>query len=268
MESREGSMVQLRIMDWSYAVVPTAAFGASLLTFISGFGLGTLLLPVFALFFPLDLSVLLTAVVHLLNNLFKLGLLGKSIDRRTVLLFGVPGIAGALGGAWLLDRLGTLEPLYQGLRMPVDAVRLGIAVLMVLFAITELLPSVSGLSFHPKYLLPGGLISGFFGGFSGHQGALRTMFLLRSGLGKEAVIATGVAIACLVDFTRIPFYAVSPMRNEIAVQWPLLALSTAAAFAGAYWGKRLIPKVTLRGVQLLVAAFMVVISVGLAIGTF
>lgn len=253
-------------MDPSYIVVPAAALSASLVTLISGFGLGTLLLPVFALFFPLELSVLLTAVVHLLNNLFKLGLLWKSIDRRTVLLFGVPGIAGAFGGAWLLDQLGALEPLYEGVRVPVDAVRIGIAFLMVLFALTEMLPSISGFSFHPKYLLPGGLISGFFGGFSGHQGALRTMFLLRSGLGKEALIATGVAIACLVDFTRIPVYAASPLRHSLAVQWPLLLLSTLAAFAGAYWGKRLIPKVTMRGVQLLVAAFMMVIAAGLAAG--
>lgn len=266
MESRERSVVQLRGMDWSYAIVPTAALGASLLTFISGFGLGTLLLPVFALFFPLDMSVLLTAVVHLLNNLFKLGLLWKSVDKRTVLLFGMPGVVGAFGGAWLLDQLGALEPLYQGVRVPVDAVRIGIAVLMVLFAITEMLPSVSGFSFHPKFLLPGGLFSGFFGGFSGHQGALRTMFLLRSGLTKEALIATGVAIACLVDFTRIPVYTASPLGSSVHSQWPLLVLATTAAFVGAYWGKRLIPKVTMRGVQLLVAAFMVVIAVGLAAG--
>jgi hypothetical protein len=53
-----------------------AAF-ASFLTFYSGFGLGTILLPVFALFFPVELAVGLTGIVHLLNNLFKLLLVGK-----------------------------------------------------------------------------------------------------------------------------------------------------------------------------------------------
>ena len=49
-----------------------AAFLASLLTFFSGFGLGTILMPVFALFFPLEMAIALTGVVHLLNNLFKM----------------------------------------------------------------------------------------------------------------------------------------------------------------------------------------------------
>ena len=45
-------------------LIVLAAFGASLLTLISGFGLGTLMLPVFALFFPLPMAVGMTAVVH------------------------------------------------------------------------------------------------------------------------------------------------------------------------------------------------------------
>lgn len=49
-----------------------AALIASLLTFFSGFGLGTILTPVFAIFFPLEIVVALTGVVHFLNNIFKL----------------------------------------------------------------------------------------------------------------------------------------------------------------------------------------------------
>ncbi len=56
-----------------FVVIPVVALLASLLTFFSGFGLGTILLPVFALFFPVDIAVALTAIVHLLNNLFELG---------------------------------------------------------------------------------------------------------------------------------------------------------------------------------------------------
>jgi len=39
------------------------------------------LLPVFALFFSIDLAIAMTAIVHLLNNFFKLTLLGKYADK-------------------------------------------------------------------------------------------------------------------------------------------------------------------------------------------
>ncbi|NJM35823.1 MAG: hypothetical protein HC850_15265 [Rhodomicrobium sp.] len=58
-------------------IIALTAFIASLLTLFSGFGLGTLLLPVTAIFFPVAVAVALTAFVHLLNNLFKLAVLWK-----------------------------------------------------------------------------------------------------------------------------------------------------------------------------------------------
>ena len=68
-----------------YLVITLTALFASGLTLFSGFGLGTVLMPVFALFFPLPTAIAATAVVHLANNLFKAGLMGKQADRRTVL---------------------------------------------------------------------------------------------------------------------------------------------------------------------------------------
>lgn len=52
-------------------LIALVAFLGSGLTFFSGFGLGTVLLPAFALFFPVQIAVGLTAIVHFLNNLFK-----------------------------------------------------------------------------------------------------------------------------------------------------------------------------------------------------
>ena len=79
-----------------YLLPSLAAFLAAGLTFFSGFGLGTLLLPVFALFFPLEVAIGLTAVVHLANNLFKLALLGKYANLGVVLRFGIPALLAAL----------------------------------------------------------------------------------------------------------------------------------------------------------------------------
>ena len=247
-------------------VIPFVALAASLLTFLSGFGLGTLLLPVFAVFFPLEVSVAMTAVVHLLNNLFKLGLLWKQVDKGIVLRFGVPGIIGAWLGAQQLAQWEELPALFEGIKRPVSITRLVIGALMTVFALLELIPAASKWSMPPRFLVAGGALSGFFGGLSGHQGALRSIFLLRAGMNKEAFIATGVGIALLVDFTRIPVY----LRNTASGVWSkqgwLLLACVVAAFAGAWWGKRLLPKVTVRGVQLSVAILLLGIAVGLITG--
>ena len=55
-----------------YAIVIFVAFGASMLTFFSGFGLGSMLTPAFILFFPPEIAVAATAIVHFLNNLLSL----------------------------------------------------------------------------------------------------------------------------------------------------------------------------------------------------
>ena len=77
-------------------------YGVSLLTFFSGFGLGTLLLPFIALFFPIEIAIIYTALIHFLNNIWKMTLLRKSISLKVVLLFGLPAIGGAILGASLL----------------------------------------------------------------------------------------------------------------------------------------------------------------------
>jgi hypothetical protein len=48
----------------SHLVIAATALIVSGLTLFSGFGLGTILMPAFALFFPLTVAIAATAVVH------------------------------------------------------------------------------------------------------------------------------------------------------------------------------------------------------------
>jgi uncharacterized membrane protein YfcA len=253
-----------------YLIICLSAFLASGLTLFSGFGLGTLLLPVMAVFFPIDAAIALTAMVHCLNNLFKLALLGRYADRSTVLRFGLPAILAALLGARLLLWLSNLKPLlaYQflGSQFQVLPVKLVVAALMVFFALFELLPRLAQVSLAKKYLPLGGLLSGFFGGLSGHQGALRSIFLLKVGLGKEAFIATGVVISLMVDIPRLAVYSLSFPLLQAGGGLPLLIAAVLAAFSGAFLGARLLQKLTLRSIQLLVALMLLGISVALGLG--
>ena len=59
----------------------------------------------------------------------------------------------------------------------------------------------------------GGILSGFFGGLSGHQGALRSAFLIKAGLSKESFIVTGIVVSMFIDFTRLSVYASKITKN-------------------------------------------------------
>jgi len=254
----------------SYLIICLAAFLASGLTLFSGFGLGTLLLPVMAVFFPIDIAIALTAIVHFLNNLFKLALLGRHADRAALWRLGLPAIAAALLGAQVLLWLSHLQPLldyrFLGLELYVMPVKLVVAFLMVFFALFELAPQFEKISFDRKYLPLGGILSGFFGGLSGHQGALRSAFLIKAGLTKESFIATGVVLSLMVDIPRILVYSVNFHLLKLEETNLLLAAAAVAAFAGAFLGNLLVKKITLRFIQVMVALMLFAIAVALGAG--
>lgn len=254
----------------SYLIICTVALLASALTFFSGFGLGTLLLPAFALFFPIEQAVALTAVVHFLNNLFKLALTGRNADRDIVLRFGLPAIAMSFLGAWLLVWLSGIAPVFSysafNRLISIAPVKLVVGLLLLLFASIELLPRFRAMSFGKQYMPLGGLLSGFFGGLSGMQGALRSAFLSRAGLSKEAFIATGVVIACLIDFSRLAIYSASLVHESEHFNYSLLIAAILAAFAGAALGNRYLKKVTMPGIQRLVAVMLFAVAICLISG--
>jgi len=251
-------------------IISLTSLFASGLTLFSGFGLGTILMPVFAIFFPVDIAVALTAIVHFLNNIFKLILLGKHADKNVVIKFGVPAIISAFLGAYLLIKLSEIPPLFTyyflNKENEIHLIKIIISVLMIGFAFFEIIPKYQNLSFDKKYLPLGGILSGFFGGISGHQGALRSAFLIKLNLTKETFIATGVVIAVLIDITRISIYSSHFTSGIINENLILLIAAVISAFAGAFIGNKLIKKITIRTIQLIVAALLFVIAILLGFG--
>lgn len=259
----------------AYVLVCIVALVASALTLFSGFGLGTLLLPAFALIFPVEIAVSATALVHLTNNLFKLTLVGRFAKLRFVLAFGLPAAAAALAGAWVLTRLAGLPALVEytvGNRTcAVTPVGLAVAGLIFIFAVLDLLPAKRQITFPPRWISVGGVLSGFFGGLSGHQGALRSAFLINAGLTKEQFIGTGVTCAVLVDLSRLAVYGATFFTRHFAALgersgFPLMIAATLCAFAGAFIGARLMKKVTLLFVQRLVGVLLILMALGLGSG--
>lgn len=258
----------------AYLAVSLAAFFAAGLTLYSGFGLGTLLLPVFALFFPVEVAVVATAMVHGANNVFKVSLLGRYADREVVLKFGLPAIAAAILGATVLAWIaqsgsGVNIEAGEDTLFEITPVKLVIGLLMIGFALFELLPRLRSLEFDRRYLSLGGVLSGFFGGLSGHQGALRSAFLAKSGLTTECFVGSNAVIGLLVDLTRIAVYVAlfTAAGGHLSdfVGWPLVMTGAVSAFCGVLLGKRFLHKVKMTSIQTLVG--LLLFGVGLALVT-
>lgn len=254
----------------SIAIICLVAFLASGLTFFSGFGLGTLLLPAFALFYPIELAITLTAIVHFLNGLFKLVLVGRFADKNIILRFGLPALFASFFGAWVLVFLTDLGSLFEytafGRSFAVAPASFAIGVLLLFFALVELIPELTKFSFPPRYLIFGGFMTGFFGGLSGMQGALRSAFLAKAGLSKETYIATGAVIATIIDLSRIGLYLPNFWVRVEHLDYVLVGAAVLSAFAGAYLGNTFLKKITMRFVQRIVAILLFLISLGLMSG--
>jgi hypothetical protein len=262
-------------MHWDHVIVAISALLVAGLTLFSGFGLGSLLLPVFALFFPLEVAVAATAIVHLVNNLFKLALVGGHASWPVALRFGLPAVPAAFLGALLLGYVSDLTPISEyslaDRTFRVTWIGILMGVLIAAFALLDIVPFFDRLRIDKKYLPLGGFLSGLFGGISGHQGALRAAFLIQSGLSKEAFIGTGVVCAVAVDFARLSIYGSLVLKDDLDALTnegvlSLLATATVAAFLGSFLGARLMHKVTQSSLRRLVGALLLVLGAAIAAG--
>lgn len=258
-----------------YIVICLVSLFVSGLTLFSGFGLGTLLMPAFAIFFPIEIAIAATAIVHLANNVFKALLVGKMADMRTTLKFAIPASLAAILGAFLLVKLGNIEPLIRyellGRNYQVEPIKFVIGLILVTFSATEVLPKFQKITLSPKLIPLGGLISGFFGGLSGVQGALRSMFLIRANLSKEQFIGTTVLSAVIVDISRLSVYGTMIFSEQMLTLKDggvlgLVIAGSISAFIGSVIGAKFLKKITLKTVQVVVATLLFLVGIGLATG--
>jgi len=229
-------------------IIPViTAFVAATLTLMTGFGLGTVLTPVFLLFYDVKIAILIVAVVHLSNNLLKISLFRRHISKDILKRFGILSLFGAFIGAFL-----------QG-AMDSSFIKMLLGLSLIFLGLKEVLGFGEKLRLPEKVDYVGGFLSGLMGGFVGNQGAIRSAYLLNYNIPKEAFIATEAVIASIVDMTRIHVYILSN-RDIISDNLLLISLVTASAFAGTFAGKRILNRVSLKSFKRYVAIAVTVIG--------
>jgi len=251
-------------------IISIVTFAAAILTFFSGFGLGTILTPVMMIFFPTEIAIAFTGLVHFSNNIFKFLLVGKNIDKKILLRFGLPSVIAAFVGSYILllidDNIVIFSYYFFDKKIDVILIKFLISILLIIFAIIDLTPQIKDLHFDKKYLPLGGFLSGFFGGLSGNQGALRSAFLIKHGQEKSVFVATTVAISSLVDITRLSVYSTNFLNLNYSDFYQLGFLSVVSAVAGSFVGNRLLKKVTIEQIKKIVALLLILIGIFLLIG--
>lgn len=206
-----------------------ATFLAAALTVPAGFGLATMITPVVFLWLEPHEAVAVVAIVHGSHNAWKLKVLRESVDYSSVRRFGWAMVIGALLGA-------TLNTVFES----------NLLLLLVGVALV-VLPVLSVTERWTKIRLPesedriGGFGSGFFGGLTGHQGALRAMFLQKRLPDKAEYAATAAVLALVVDATRIPVYVALEGWQILEAGWLIVGL-VLAAILGVQLGKRWLKK--------------------------
>ena len=254
-----------------YVIVAISALCVSGLTFFSGFGLGTLLMPVFALFFPLDVAIAATAVVHMANNIFKFFLIKKHIRWDIVWRFGIPAVLSSILGAWMLIHLAHIPEItsyvFYEKTYHVELIKVVIGVLIIIFALLDLFPKLLPLNFGNKALTLGGVLSGFFGGLSGHQGAFRSTILLKFSLPKEVFVATGITLAFFVDVGRTTIYGMNTI--PVLIQGNhlyIILIGMGAAILGSIVGNQILKKITMEFINVVVSVLLFIIALLLIAG--
>lgn len=198
---------------------------AAALTVPAGFGLATMMTPVFLVWFDPHQAIAGVAIVHGAHNLIKSRMLREYIDRDALKRFGWALLIGALIGALLQSFI------------PSDPLLLLVGVALIVLPLLKVSESWSSIRLPEAEDRLGGFGSGFLGGLTGHQGALRAMFLKERLPDKSAYAATAAVLALVVDLTRIPIYLVNDASVLSTNTWLMVGF-VLSALVGAQLGKR------------------------------
>jgi uncharacterized membrane protein YfcA len=196
---------------------------------MAGFGSSTIYLPLSSYLLDFKTALVLVAIFHLFGNISRIAFFRHALDKKILLLFGIPSFILSLIGASLVDNLSQ------------TLLKFMLGIFLIVISATFLLRPKLVLPANAKSLVLGGGISGFIVGLIGTGGALRASFLTGLKMEKEKYIATAAVIALGTDATRIPSYISAGFLSE--QYYYLIPILFATAVAGSYFGRKIVTRI-------------------------
>ncbi len=215
---------------WFDAAALVAAVLAGAVASIAGFGIGSLLTPLFALQLGTRLAVAAVSIPHLAGTAVRFWLLRGHVDRRTFIWFGLASAGGGLIGALLHADASN------------RALAIVLGALLILAGISSLTGFMQRIRLGRRGAWFAGALSGAFGGLVGNQGGIRSAALLTFDADKETFVATATAVGLIVDGARMPVY-LAIERRALQDEWRLIAIATTGVLIGTLAGRRLLARI-------------------------
>jgi len=245
------SIMKENIYMFEFALIAFVTLLANTIGILSGFATGTLLMPVLLFFLPFESALLLSTIIVVFHNVWKVIFFYKNINWRMVVYFGLPGMLSTFIGATFVSELinNDWAAVLQAL---LGVFLVGYVLFLFIFPTFKIIPD-------KKMSLFGGGLQGFFAGIFGIKGPLRTVFLIAYDLPKKEYLGTIGAISIFVDSTRLITYFWQGLQLD---NWLLKGLLVwiPASFIGAKIAVHyvyLIPQKHFRGV---VAMFLLIVG--------
>jgi uncharacterized membrane protein YfcA len=209
------------------AITAVAALAAGGIAAVTGFGIGSLLTPLFNVRYDMPLAVALVSIPHFVATALRLWIMRHDVNRRVLVSFGLMSAAGGLTGA-LLQRVVSGRSL-----------TILLAVLLTFAGIAGLTGLAGRLRLGRTSGWIAGILSGALGGLVGNQGGIRSAALLGYDLSPAAFVATATAAGVIVDAARMPVYIVAE-RSRLFQETQVIAIAVASVVAGTLIGQRLL----------------------------
>jgi len=246
---------------------------ASAITIVSGFGLNTVLVPAFVVLFPLPLAVAAVALVHLVASAIRLIIFRAHLNRDIAWQFVPWAILGGIAGALILELLGAIPVITTyslfGITKSVTAVKVVVGATIAALSLYELRRGAQEAGLSNIGISAGALVSGFFGGLSGNQGAIRSTVLIRAGLTPLGFAATGALAAIAIDLTRLVVYgtagSITSIVADVAIRNAIVAATIGAIF-GALLGRQLLASMSSERLHLVVGWSLVLGGLLIGVG--
>lgn len=224
--------------------------GVSIVAFIAGFGVATIMMPLLVMFMPPSQAVLFVSILDVMVSLWRVVLNIGHVRWNLVLSFGIPCL--------LLSALGAV--LFSSMTIPIFNRALGVVTIgYVLLAHYQ---SRLRLRATQSTLITGGACYGFFAGAFGSGGSIRALVLTAFSLPRLTYIATNGFVGFFAGMMRIPIYVLHGASLPLAL-WGTLGVCCVLSFIGAKVGECIVRHVSAQQFQLGIELLLIGVGIKL-----